>query len=409
MHDLSLLNAGSFAPAHPVATDGQQIHHWPPLMREVTRLRQSLRTPGHLRWGLSDSDTYRFAIGLLALLAEGRDVYLPGDNRAAATEALLAAKAGLLGDFPGRDALPIAGSDDSSAASPGPSVTTQQFQLGGTIVVFTSGSTGQPKALRKTLGQLAAELATLERQWGQRLSGSQIAGTVSHQHFYGLLFRLLWPLCSGRLFWRQTFADPAQFARQMLSAGVQSSWIMSPAHLHRLGDDMPWPALRGRVRAVFSSGGLLNAQAAASVAEGLGQPPFEVLGSSETGGIAWRCQCPGGEAWQALPGVSWRIDDSGALAVRSPMLADDHWYRTADAASEAGDGRFHLLGRLDRIAKIEGLRVALPQVEAALNACPEVIDCAVIARTGQRQSLAAALVLSDAGIDMLARQGLPAL
>src|SRR6201999_478108 len=63
---------------------------------------------------------------------------------------------------------------------------------------FTSGSTGERKRIGKTLSQLEIEIRTLESLWGETLGDAGCLGTVSHQHIFGLTFRLLWPLMAGR-------------------------------------------------------------------------------------------------------------------------------------------------------------------------------------------------------------------
>ncbi|UUZ48391.1 hypothetical protein LP420_37120 [Massilia sp. B-10] len=71
------------------------------------------------------------------------------------------------------------------------------------LVVHTSGSTGAPQAIPKRLSQMTAEVATLELLFGAAIGDADIIATVSHQHIYGLLFKVLWPLAAGR-------ADPCR-------------------------------------------------------------------------------------------------------------------------------------------------------------------------------------------------------
>jgi len=94
-----------------------------------------------------------------------------------------------------------------------------------------------------------------------------VIGSVATQHIYGLLFRLLWPLCAGRPMLRRTlpFAEDMQRASREQSAFC---WVASPALLKRMGDNLDWPALR-QVRRVFSSGGPLPAEDAQMLGERL--------------------------------------------------------------------------------------------------------------------------------------------
>jgi hypothetical protein len=131
----------------------------------------------------------------------------------------------------------------------------------------------------------------------------------------------------------------------------------------------------------------------------VGRAPIEVYGSSETGGIAWRQQHQtGDEGWISFPGIQWRIDArESILEVRSPHLADRNWFRTSDRAVAGQNTRFLLLGRVDRIAKIEGKRISLNALEARLRASSFVDDARVIATEGARERIAALIVPSAEG------------
>ncbi|WP_235577930.1 AMP-binding protein [Pseudoxanthomonas sp. Root630] len=263
------------------------------------------------------------------------------------------------------------------------------------LVVFTSGSTGEPAAIEKHLRQLDAEVRALESALGAGLDDVAIHGTVSHQHIYGLLFRVLWPLAAGRAIVPRAF-----FPEDLLAAmeGHDAVLVASPAHLKRLPAQLDWPSLHGRLRAVFSSGGALPAEAAHDVARLLGVPPTEILGSSETGGIAWRRWDQEQPAWQPLPGVEWQLTD-GVLDVRSPHLAEQAWWRSQDRAEADGAGGFRLLGRADRIVKVEERRVSLDALERQIQAHPAVREARVLLLGGSRSALAAVVVV-DASVPL---------
>jgi acyl-coenzyme A synthetase/AMP-(fatty) acid ligase/3-hydroxymyristoyl/3-hydroxydecanoyl-(acyl carrier protein) dehydratase len=268
------------------------------------------------------------------------------------------------------------------------------------LSLCTSGSSGEPKRIDKTLRQLANEVLALEQLWGADLGEACIIGSVATQHIYGLLFRVLWPLCAGRPFVRQQLAFPEDLQRASREHAA-FAWVASPALLKRMGDNLDWPALSA-VRRVFSSGGALPADAAQSLQQRLQQWPTEILGSSETGGIAWR---QGQPLWQPFAGVELSQDNDGALLVASPYLPAGHIEHTADAARIAADGRFELLGRLDRIVKLEEKRISLPMLEQALVAHDWVAEARLGVVQENRASLGALLVLSDSGLFALREHG----
>ena len=229
------------------------------------------------------------------------------------------------------------------------------------LSLCTSGSSGEPKRIDKSLRQMANEVEALEQLWGSGLGDACLIASVAAQHIYGLLFRVLWPLCAGRCFIRQQLAFPEDMQRASRQH-ASFAWVASPALLKRMTDNLDWPAL-SQVRRVFSSGGALPADAAQALHQRLGQWPTEILGSSETGGIAWR---QGPNLWQPFSDVQLSQSEDGALRIASAYLPAGHVEQTADAARIEADGRFELLGRLDRIVKLEEKRISLPMLELAL-------------------------------------------
>jgi len=272
------------------------------------------------------------------------------------------------------------------------------------LSLCTSGSSGEPKRIDKSLRQMANEVEALEQLWGSGLGDACLIASVAAQHIYGLLFRVLWPLCAGRCFIRQQLAFPEDMQRASRQH-ASFAWVASPALLKRMTDNLDWPAL-STVRRVFSSGGALPADAAQALHQRLGQWPTEILGSSETGGIAWR---QGPNLWQPFSDVQLSQSEDGALRIASAYLPAGHVEQTADAARIEADGRFELLGRLDRIVKLEEKRISLPMLELALVKHDWVVEARLGVVNEQRASLGALLVLSDSGLFALREHGRRAL
>lgn len=370
-----------------IAADGSPVTH-PQFRQQVLGWQQAFaRAPGQ-DWALYFDDTVDFAAALLGAWHAGKRVFLGGDNLPATLDALRPQVQGFAGDLPAAEA-PLQADADIAADTVLQPLDEAQLEL----VVFTSGSTGAPSAIGKRLRQLTAEVDALQAAFGAQLDGAQVHGTVSHQHIYGLLFRVLWPLAAGRVIQPRRF-----FHEDLVTALAQQDALLvaTPAHLKRLPEQLDWPSLGGRLRAVFSSGGPLPSEAALQARALLGVAPTEVFGSSETGGIAWRQWSAEKPQWHPLPGVEWTLQD-GALAVRSPHLADTGWWQTQDRAQADTGNSFHLLGRADRIVKIEERRVSLDALEQQLRAHPQVQDVRVLVLPGAREQLAAVVVPNPPG------------
>ncbi len=376
-------------PGRIVGESAQGAVDHPEFRQQVLRWQQAFaRAPGN-DWALYFDDTLAFAAALLGAWHAGKRVFLGGDNLPATLEGLRPRVSGFAGDVPAAHA-PLQPDADARADAALLPLDENQLEL----VVFTSGSTGAPSAIVKRMRQLTREVDALQVAFGEQLEGAQVHGTVSHQHIYGLLFRVLWPLAAGRAIQPRRF-----FHEDLVSALAQqpSVLVATPAHLKRLPEQLDWSSLQGQLRAVFSSGGPLPEEAALQARALLGVAPTEVFGSSETGGIAWRRWSADQPQWHPLPGVAWRIDD-GCLSVCSPHLHDDDWWQTQDRV-EADAGRsFRLLGRADRIVKIEERRVSLDALEQQLRLHPHVQDVRVLVLPGAREQLAAVVVPQPADV-----------
>ena len=372
-------------------TDTPALDH-AQLREQALSIAAGLQARGVQRVAVHLEDAADLAIALLGAWRAGVSVLLPADLQAQTRQRWSSEVDLWLSDHSDDSHL----SDLLQPALPGAELDLDQCRLS----LCTSGSSGEPKRIDKTLRQLANEVEALEQLWGADLGEAWIIGSVATQHIYGLLFRVLWPLCAGRPFVRRQLAFPEDLQRASREHPA-FAWVGSPALLKRMGDNLDWPALSA-VRRVFSSGGALPADAAQSLQQRLQQWPTEILGSSETGGIAWR---QGASLWQPFAGVELSQDSDGALLIASPYLPAGHVEHTADAACIAADGRFELLGRLDRIVKLEEKRISLPMLEQALGAHDWVAEARLGVVQENRAVLGALLVLSDAGLFALREHG----
>ncbi|MCB2254839.1 AMP-binding protein [Pseudomonas chlororaphis] len=364
----------------------------PTLRHQALSLAAGLRARGVERLALHLEDAAELAVALLGAWRAGVEVLLPADLQPQTRQRWAPQVDLWLTDQPGDTRL----SELDLPPLPAAELDLDACRLS----LCTSGSSGEPKRIDKSLRQLANEVEALEQLWGAGLGQACIIGSVATQHIYGLLFRVLWPLCAGRAFVRRQLPFPEDLQRASREHPA-FAWVASPALLKRMGDNLDWPAL-SPVRRVFSSGGALPAEAARLLQQRLGQWPTEILGSSETGGIAWR---QGDSLWQAFAGVELSQDSDGALLIASPYLPAGHVEHTADAARIAADGRFELLGRLDRIVKLEEKRISLPMLEQALAAHAWVAEARLGVVRENRASLGALLVLSEPGLHALRNQG----
>ncbi len=371
-------------------------------LARVRAWRGLLRRTSGQAFALYLNDSIEFASALFGGWAAGKTIYLPGDRLPGTCANLSRFVNGYLGEFPlqWNPSVPVLQDEVVNA---------DVFDcLDGDfvgLVLFTSGSTGTPQPIPKKLFQMSREVATLETQFGKLLGAVDVMTTVSHQHIYGLLFNILWPLTAGRAIDTRTYYFPQELAGV---AGERDGLLVSsPAYLKRLPAHSVRGTIWSRLQMVFSSGGPLPFDVACNVKRLFGLVPIEVYGSSETGGIGWRQQHTRlDKAWIPMPGITCRIDsDKGVLEIRSPHLPDENWFRTADCALPLENNRFLVKGRVDQIVKIEGKRISLAAIERQLKTSLMVADARVIVIEGRRQRIAAFIVPSVIGRSKLAEVG----
>jgi acyl-coenzyme A synthetase/AMP-(fatty) acid ligase len=267
------------------------------------------------------------------------------------------------------------------------------------VTFFTSGSTGQAKAIVKKFSQLQIEISCLETNFGTTVKNSVFLSTVSHQHIYGLLFKVLWPIAMGHAFVCQAFEYPEHIVNKITEEGFASvTLIASPAHLHRLCMDNPLLPVKQHFRCIFSSGGPLDADKNIQLQQELGCHLIEVYGSTETGGIGWRQRDSiSDDIWQTFAGVSVAHQhNTELLLLSSPYITLDQFHGD-DRIELLSDQQFRLLGRADDIVKIEEKRISLNEVQMRCKQHQYVQDVCVIVIGSKRKHLAAVIELNNLG------------
>ncbi|HEX7935861.1 MAG TPA: AMP-binding protein [Paraburkholderia sp.] len=398
LHDLLLATPDAASPHAlntPVCRDRGVVLDRAAFRARVATLLALVQAQPAQRYALCIDDPFDFACALFALFACGKEPVIPAN-----------ATPGYLADL--ADAYDVVLTDaalppHAQAADRAPTLDAR-IDPNAPLTLYTSGSSGRPKPIRKTLAQFNAEVHTLEKQWGALAGDATMLASVPHHHIYGLLFRVMWPLAAGRAFDREISIEPLHLQAQIAQCGA-AVIVSTPAQLSRWPALPEFAALSPAPRAFFSSGGPLAAEAARDYAAAYGAAPLEIYGSTETGGIAWRRQDQS-DAWQPVAGIEVRCDEDGALNVRSPHLDHDGWHRTDDKIAFDAQGRFRLQGRLDRVLKLDGKRVSLPELEARLALHPYVAQAAIVPlEGGARERVGAVVALTEAGNEALRDAG----
>ncbi|WKV49063.1 AMP-binding protein [Dickeya fangzhongdai] len=389
--------------ARLVATNGKQDFTLTTMRHQVMSLCQQLMSCGESRWALCFDDSYLFTVALLAALHAGKTPVIYGHCRESVLREQDDEFDGLLTD--NRMTLACRCLYLSAETSPRDSHHIEDVVLppvpdDACLILFTSGSTGKPRQIHKPIRCMDEEARWLARLWGERLCGCHVMASVTHQHMYGLTFRIWLPMSLGLSFDSRQVLYSEQLAAH--SSDRRYAFISSPAFLRRIDHSLQAPFCE----LIVSAGGVLPWPCAQSAQQWLGSAVDEIYGSTETGVMGWRSRQDEQTVWQPFPGVSFQGDDDGSWRARSALISPPEGMKLDDKLAFDERGCFQLCGRHDRIVKIEDKRISLSEIERRLLSLPEIDDAVALQVTRQdRSGIGVVLVLKSP----MAPAGLPAL
>lgn len=269
------------------------------------------------------------------------------------------------------------------------------------VLVFSSGTTGLPKAVRHTHGSLDVAV----RQWTEvlGLSGAdRLQITTPPSHILGLL-NIVTALRAGawmrlhRRFDLNTMLGCIQDDRITVEMAVAPIALALAAHPDLERYDL------SSLRYIMWGATPVTASVAETVTARTGVPWLPAYGASELPVIA--CNPLGRSRLDtvglAAPGVVLRVVDletgkpvapgeTGEIQCRSTSVMagylpaeatadafDGPWYRTGDVGHIDTEGWVRITDRAKEMIKVRGFQVAPAEIEAVLHADPRVGDCAV--------------------------------
>ncbi|MBI6549253.1 acyl-CoA synthetase [Xenorhabdus lircayensis] len=354
------------------------------------------------RWALCFDDSYSFCVALLATLHAGKIPVIPGHCREAQLREQQSLFDAVLTDLPLAVSCPcwqITPSTPEIEVTEKASlnITLPAIPSDATLVMFTSGSTGIPQQVSKPVAVMDLESQWLASLWGDKLQSCIVRASVSHQHLYGLTFRIWLPMSLGLPFDRKMVEFPEQLANS-----PRCALISSPAFLQRLDDKLPAPDCSF----VVSAGGPLHFAHAERVIQWIDTLPHEIYGCTETGIMAWRSRKTDNAVWTIFEGVSFHEDEERNLRVYSPLLPDPAGLALDDQFAFDDQGNFTLLGRRDRLVKIEEKRISLSEIERRLCEIHGITDAAaLLVNRGKRSHIGAVVVLDHEAYKRYQQQG----
>src|SRR5919201_1838389 len=316
-------------------------------------------------------------------------------------------------------------------------------------IVFTSGTTGDPKGAMLTHGNLLADAEAAIRVFPLGPQQRELS-VLPLSHMFEQTGGLIAPLLAGASIAYPSSLQPSvlirsfrQFRASMLLIVPQGLRLLNNAierrvdqggqrkafeRLHAIARRLPMSLRRvlflpvhtqfgGRLRYVAVGGDALDPELGARWME-MGVHVLQGYGATETSPIVSLTPPERnklGTVGPPIPGVDVRVAEDGELLVRGPtvfradweneeatraVLDAECWYHTGDLGAADADGNLVLRGRKkDMIVLADGTKVHPEDIEEVLGHDARVRDSAVVGlqRAGEDVQVHAVLLLHSAG------------
>jgi acyl-CoA synthetase (AMP-forming)/AMP-acid ligase II len=274
------------------------------------------------------------------------------------------------------------------------------------ILVFSSGTTGLPKAVRHTHGSIGRATA----HWCAALGlgpDDRFQVATPPSHILGLL-NLLAAAEAGATVRLHLRFDLDEVLHRIASDRMTLEMAVAPIALalanHPHLEDYDLSSLRyimwGATPVTESVANAVTERTGVRWLPAYGASELPVIAANPVGDpSAWRLDSAG----LPPPDVELRVADLesgealepggiGEIQARSPSVMAGYlpaeatadafvagWYRTGDVGWLEPEGWVHLTDRSKEMMKVNGFQVAPAEVEAVLHGHPAVVDCAVFA------------------------------
>jgi long-chain acyl-CoA synthetase len=300
-------------------------------------------------------------------------------------------------------------------------------------IIFTSGTTAEPKGVVITHRNLLANLRPLEREidkyrkWERPFHPVRFLDLLPLSHVFGQFMGIFVPQILGGEVYFQDSHNPSEIIaaikkqrvsvvitvprfldslrqkieRDYAARGESDAFHKQLEAAERLHFLKRWWAFRRIHRQfgwkfwAFVAGGAALNQPTESFWRRLGYAVVQGYGMTETASLIsvnHPFKIGRGSIGKAMPGQQMKLDEGGEILVRGDNVSPGYWgddvrlitnaegwLRTGDVGEMDAAGHLYFKGRKkDVIVTAAGLNVYPDDLEAALNAQPEVRDSAVV-------------------------------
>ncbi len=281
------------------------------------------------------------------------------------------------------------------------------------LLVYTSGTTGEPKGALLSHGNLLSSATAVAYAWRWEPE-ERLLLALPLFHVHGLGVGVIGSLCAGGTLILRPRFDADDLASNAAGAEL---FFGVPAMYQRLAAANRADALRP-LRLLVCGSAPLPAALADEVSHAAGQIPVERYGMTETMMLTSNPydgpRRPGTVGFP-LPGVELRLSGEGEVEVRglnvihgyyerpdadAESFTGDGWFRTGDLGAIDDDGYLTLVGRSKELIITGGYNVHPREVEEVLGGHSAVREVAVIGRPSDRWGEeVTAVIVADERVD----------
>jgi len=299
------------------------------------------------------------------------------------------------------------------------------------VLQYTGGTTGLPKGAMLTHGNVFSAARSSTLAFGGRADREEVGiAPMPVYHIYGFSVNVISGTLHGRL--SVLIPNPRDIDRLIQEmkrwkftgfAGVNT--LFAAMMQHPDFDEIDF----SHVDSVISGGAALVETIASEWGRRTGTCIYEGFGMSETssaGTVNAQGHARLGTVGKPMPGFEMKVVDAdgntlaageeGELKIRGPQvmvgywqrpeataeaLDPDGWLSTGDIATIDEEGFVSIVDRLKDMIIVSGFNVYPNEVEAAVQAHPQVLECAVVGVPDERSGEAVSLfvVANDTQLD----------
>ena len=259
----------------------------------------------------------------------------------------------------------------------------QQLHASGAagLVLFSSGTSGQPKAMVQNLNTLLATYAE------RHPNGLPVLALLGFDHIGGLN-TLFGALAAGAPVVVPASRAPADvaaaiashrvavlpasptFLNLLLAAGVEGD--LASLRVITYGTEPMPESLLHRLKAAFPRVRFIQTF-------GTSETGITRTSSPEAGSTFLRFDDPNLE-WKVIDDELWlrsRTQIAGYLNASNERFTPDGWFRTGDKVEQGPNGTLRILGRMGEMINVGGEKLMPAEVESVVLGVPGVADCRV--------------------------------